>query len=475
MSAVGNPRIEANWAAEQSYRMWKEVPADITCNHVLPLLNPLDHSRCSVVSTQWYQFLTSKPVWPPLARYHFPSLTPGFLKSFQAYQRFYSNLPRGVCSVKTLERYNKRVRSLFHKSQIRALALKDTTLFSGSDERTIKVWDLRASTCRVAPEEHTDGISSLALKDTTLFTGSYDNTIKIWDLRTNTCTATLKEHTGGVYCLALKGAMLFSGSDDKTIKIWDLRDNTCTSTLKGHTNGICSLALKDKMLFSSSYDNTIKIWDLRTNTCTTTLKGHTNAVCGLAFRDATLLSGSYDKTIKIWDLRDNTCTATLKGHTKVVFSLAIRDATLFSGSWDNTIKIWDLGSLTNTCTATLKGHSEGVSSLVLRDATLISGSYDNTIKIWDFAASHVEIFMEIADAFESQDQEEAEFALERFSKMPKAAKNKIFNELYKIIKPKLKRDYWRCAEHAFYEKNEQSATNAQRAEAIENYLKKETG
>jgi WD40 repeat protein len=461
MNAVGNPRVEDHWAVQQTYPLWKELPTDITCNQVLTLLNPLDHSRCSVVCKQWNRFLTSDDVWQPLLRNHFPSMTPGFFKSFQVYQCFYSNFQKGVCSMKTL---------LGHNGGVNSLVLKDTTLFSGSSDRTIKIWDLRTNTCTATLKGHMAGVACLALKDATLFSGSWDETIKIWDLATNTCTATLKGHTRGVNSLVLKDATLFSGSEDKTIKIWDLESNACTATLKGHTRELDSLALRDATLFSGSSDNMIKIWDLGNNTCTATLEGHMCEASSLVLKEATLFSSSRDKTIKIWDLRDNTCTATLKGYSWVS-SLALKDATLFSGSSDssdNMIKIWDLES--NACTATLKGHTNGVRSLALKDTTLFSGSWDNTIKIWDFAASHVEVFTEIASALEGQDPMEADFAIDRFSKMPKAAKNKTFGELHKIIKPNLKRDYWGCAEDAFYEKKGQRATNAQRAEAIKNYL-----
>jgi WD40 repeat protein len=476
MSVVGNPRVEDQWAAQQTYPLWKELPTDVTCKHVLPLLDPLDHSRCSVVSKQWNRFLTHASVWEPLSHRHFPSMTPGFFKSFHVYQRLYSNLPKGVCSVKTLQGHNGAV--FF-------LALKDTTLFSGSSDSRIKIWDLSGPTNTCTTTLHCLGgwVSFFALRDTTLFSGSHDGLITIWDLATGTCTATLNGHTSGVLSLALKDTTLFSSSYDATIKIWDLTTNTCTTTLNGHAGKvISSLALKDTTLFSGAYDNTVKIWDLKTKTCTATLEGHTGWICSLTLKDETLFSSSVDNTIKIWDLKTNTCIATLEGHTNSVYCLLLRDAMLFSGSLDDTIKIWDLR--TNTCTATLTGHTSLVFALLLKDATLFSGSEDNetkswvsdhnTLKIWDFAASHVDIFMEIVDALEGEDQAEAEFAIDRFSKMPKMARHKVFHEFCEIIKSELESDdnSWDSIKDAFYGRDGKSATNVQRAEAIKSYLKK---
>jgi WD40 repeat protein len=465
MNAVGNPRVEDHWAVQQTYPLWKELPTDITCNQVLTLLNPLDLSRCSVTCKQWNGFLTSKAVWEPLSRNHFPSMTPGFFKSFQVYQRFYSNLLNGVCSVKTL---------LGHTSGINSLALGQGVLFSGSNDNTIKIWDLGSNTCTATLEGHMNPVTCLALRGETLFSGSYDNTIKIWDLRDNTCTETLAAHTSAIRSLALGDETLFSGSYDTTIKIWDLKTNTCTATLDEHMAGVSSLALKGATLFSGSWDATIKIWDLGNNTCTATLKQDNNQVVfSLVLADTTLFSGS-EAIIEIWNLEGpaHICSAAFEGHGNGVCSLALRDTVLFSGSFDSSIKIWDLKNPTNAYAATLTGQTGGIGSLAVKDTTLISGSGDATIKIRDFAASHDQIFMEIAGVLEGQDQKEAKIAIDRFSKMPFVEKNKIFNELYEIITSELKPDDQGQGCAAFYEVNGQSATNAQRAEAIKNYLGK---
>ena len=73
---------------------------------------------------------------------------------------------------------------------------------------------------------HTGAVSSLALSGDgkRLFSGSQDTTIKVWDLEINREAITLRGHSGPVSSLALSGdgKRLFSGSYDKTIKVWDL-------------------------------------------------------------------------------------------------------------------------------------------------------------------------------------------------------------------------------------------------------------
>ena len=115
---------------------------------------------------------------------------------------------------------------------------------------------------------HEDAVTSLALSadGKRLFSGSHDKTIKVWDLEAGKETLTLRGHTDAVSSLALSadGKRLFSGSCDQTIKVWDLEAGKETLTLRGHTGGVSSLALSadGKRLFSGSCDQTIKVWDL---------------------------------------------------------------------------------------------------------------------------------------------------------------------------------------------------------------------
>ncbi len=55
-----------------------------------------------------------------------------------------------------------------------------------------------------------------------LASGSDDNTIKLWNLELKKEAATLQAHSGGVASLAFTrdGRYIASGSFDKTVKIW---------------------------------------------------------------------------------------------------------------------------------------------------------------------------------------------------------------------------------------------------------------
>ena len=75
-------------------------------------------------------------------------------------------------------------------------------------------------------EGHADTVLSVCVSadGSRLFSGSADKTIKVWDMATGACVQTLQGHTRLVYsvCVSADGSRLFSGSKDKTIKVWNI-------------------------------------------------------------------------------------------------------------------------------------------------------------------------------------------------------------------------------------------------------------
>jgi WD40 repeat protein len=295
-----------------------------------------------------------------------------------------------------------------HTSWVTCLALSPDgmRLYSGSEDKTIKVWDQETGKETLTLRGHTFGVTSLALSPDgkRLFSGSYDKTIKVWDLESGKEALTLNGHTSWVSRLALSadGKRLYSGGVEQEgpgeIKVWDLESGKEMRTLRGHRSWVSSLALSadGKRLFSGSKDDTIKVWDLEAGKETLTLYAHTLAVHSLALSPdgKQLYSGGGDQgrpggEIKVWDLESGKETLTLRGHTSMVSSLALSadGKRLFSGSGDETIKVWDLESGKETLT--LHGHTSWVSSLALSadGNRLFSGSIDTSIKVWDLVAA----------------------------------------------------------------------------------------
>jgi WD40 repeat protein len=268
-----------------------------------------------------------------------------------------------------------------------AFSHDEKLLAYGSDDETIKLWDISTNNLIRTLEGHTHEVLSVAFNsDGMLASGSVDNTIKLWDISTMKCVRTLEGHTSDVCSVAFNNKeMLASGSGDNTIKLWNISTMTCVGTLEGHTNTIWSVAFNsDGMLASGSADNTIKLWRVDTKQCEGTLEGHTRDVQSVAFNNNGMLaSGSDDSTIKLWDTSTMTCVGTLTGHTSYVYSVAFNGAgMLASGSWDKTIKLWDISTM--TCMGTLRGHNRSVNSISFNGVGMLaSGSMDKKVIIWN--------------------------------------------------------------------------------------------
>jgi len=95
--------------------------------------------------------------------------------------------------------------------------------------------------------------------------GSDDKTVKIWDVISGRCLQTLEGHSNWVQSVVFSpdSQRLASGSDDKTVKIWDAASGRCLQTLEGHSNWVQSVVFSpdSQRLASGSDDKTVKIWD----------------------------------------------------------------------------------------------------------------------------------------------------------------------------------------------------------------------
>ena len=114
---------------------------------------------------------------------------------------------------------------------------------------------------------------TLTLDEKQILSGSNDNTIKIWDVPKcnydfkndilSNHIATLKGHTLGVTALCCTESFIISGSSDKKIMIWSLQQRNRLRTLIGHDQDITSVHVtKNNRLLSTSNDGTMKMWDL---------------------------------------------------------------------------------------------------------------------------------------------------------------------------------------------------------------------
>ncbi|KNC84022.1 hypothetical protein SARC_03756 [Sphaeroforma arctica JP610] len=187
-----------------------------------------------------------------------------------------------------------------HRGQVNTLQFDDLNLVSGGSDSIVQVWSFVTGRCTQL-KGHTDAVTCVRLHSGKVLSGSEDRTLKLWDLQTMICQTTFTGHKDTITCAQLSHNIVVSGSLDNTIKIWDTKTGECLNTLFSHTIGVNCLQFDSLRIVSGSEDGTIKVWDRQTGHCMYTLQGHDQSVNTLQFNDSMIVSGSDDNNIKIFD------------------------------------------------------------------------------------------------------------------------------------------------------------------------------
>ena len=121
-----------------------------------------------------------------------------------------------------------------HTQVVFSVTVSGKYIISGSLDNTIKIWDLSTSKLVTTLEGHNGYVMSVAVSgiiNTAKFpdnigkqyiiSGSEDKTIKIWDFSTFKLIKSLESHTNSVKSVAVSDKYIISGSEDNTIKIWE--------------------------------------------------------------------------------------------------------------------------------------------------------------------------------------------------------------------------------------------------------------
>ncbi|KAE8148513.1 Nuclear distribution protein nudF [Aspergillus avenaceus] len=276
------------------------------------------------------------------------------------------------------------------------------------------------STTRYSLESHRDKINCVAFHPTfsSIASGSDDCTIKIWDWELGELERTLKGHTRAVRDIDYGGprdnVLLASCSSDLSIKLWDPADGYKNiRTLQGHDHIVSAVRFipSGNLLVSASRDTEMRVWDVTNGYCVKTISGHSDWVrdiC-LSFDGRFLFSVGQDMTARLWDISTVSNIEhkrTMLGHENFIECCALASPATYqflaplaglgkrppsndihfmaTGSRDNTIKVWDTRG---TCLMTLVGHDSWVQAVVFHPGGkyLLSVSDDKTIRCWDLS------------------------------------------------------------------------------------------
>lgn len=293
-----------------------------------------------------------------------------------------------------------------HRAPVTCIAFHPvfSSLASGSEDATVKIWDWELGEIERTVKGHTKPVLDLDFGGprgaTLLASCSSDLTIKLWDpadeyknIRTlpghDHSVSAVRFIPSGAAGAPLSGNLLASASRDRSIRIWDVTTGYCLKTLRGHSDWVRDVApsIDGRWLLSVGNDQSARLWDTTTGENKTTILGHDHVIECCTFAPAAayphlatlaglkkppsasssaefLATGARDKTIRIWDAR-GTLVKTLIGHDNWIRAILFHPGGryLLSVSDDKTIRCWDL-TQEGKCVKTLDdAHGHFVSSL----------------------------------------------------------------------------------------------------------------
>ena len=267
---------------------------------------------------------------------------------------------------------------------------------SGSEDKTLKLWEVFSGHCLRTFEEHKNAVRSVFLSADGRYalSGSEDKTLKLWEVASGQRLQTFVGHADSVNSVFLSadGRYALSGSSklyDRALKLWEVPSGHCLRTFvdKGYDITSVSLSANGRYALSGSQDQTLKLWEVSSGQCLRTFEGHAHWVNSvfLSTDGRYALSGSLDHTLKLWEVSSGHCLRTFEGHTEEVTSvfLSADGRYALSGSDDKTLRLWEVSS--GHCLRTFEGHTSQVNSVFLSTdgRYALSGSGDHTLKLWD--------------------------------------------------------------------------------------------
>ena len=225
-------------------------------------------------------------------------------------------------------------------------------ILSVSADQSLIQWDLLnlAQEFQI-PNAHKGPINIVSLNSETnlAYTGSDDNSVKIWDLSQKKCKDSLYGSKGAIHEIQplIKTQQLVFAGVDPRIFIYNENKGKMSGVIKGHQATIWNLKrlYDDTVLASVSSDKTVKMWDFETRNCMQTFLGHERDILAIdsLLDEKLLMTGGLDETIRLWDPISGECVNLIYEGLKTIRALiGIRNQGMFACLSESTVSFYDV-------------------------------------------------------------------------------------------------------------------------------------
>ncbi|XP_051547987.1 kinesin-like protein KIF21A isoform X4 [Myxocyprinus asiaticus] len=304
-----------------------------------------------------------------------------------------------------------------HSKAVLCVDSTDDLLFTGSKDRTCKVWNLVTGQEIMSLGGHPNNVVSVRYSSSVVFTVS-TSYIKVWDIRDSAkCIRTLTSsglvNTGDTCAASTNrtvtipagenqinqiylnppGTVLYAAAGN-SVRMWDLRRFVSTGKLMGHLGPVMCLTVDQTgngqdLVITGSKDHYIKMFDVSEAAVGSISPSHNfepphyDGIESLVVQGDCLFSGSRDNGIKKWDLsRKDLLQQVPNAHRDWVCALGVvpGSSVLLSGCRGGVLKLWHTDTL--SLLGELRGHESPINSISTNSTHLFTTSDDRTVKIW---------------------------------------------------------------------------------------------
>ncbi|XP_052453801.1 kinesin-like protein KIF21A isoform X7 [Carassius gibelio] len=321
-----------------------------------------------------------------------------------------------------------------HSKAVLCVDSTDDLLFTGSKDRTCKVWNLVTGQEIMSLGGHPNNVVSVRYSSSLVFTVS-TSYIKVWDIRDSAkCIRTLTSsglvNTGDTCAASTNRTMTIPAGENQinqiflnpsgtvlyaaagnSVRVWDLRRFVCTGKLMGHLGPVMCLTVDQTengqdLVITGSKDHYIKMFDVTEGAVGSVSPTHNfepphyDGIESLVVQGDSLFSGSRDNGIKKWDLtRKDLQQQVPNAHRDWVCALGVvpASAMLLSGCRGGVLKLWHTDTLSPL--GELRGHESPINSISTNSSHLFTASDDRTVKIWR-ARGSLDGAADVADAID---------------------------------------------------------------------------
>ncbi|MEO1621660.1 MAG: WD40 repeat domain-containing protein, partial [Cyanobacteria bacterium J06632_3] len=304
-----------------------------------------------------------------------------------------------------------------HQKWVRSLQFIPNThqLVSGSDDETVRIWDIETQTCINVLPQPSDRIRTIAISPDgeLLASGGDDCQILLWNLKTHQLLQTIPTRQSRIWSTGFQQwgnkLLLAAGGDKQTLMLWQIhthrqQDASLEKEKEKHTRKRRKLSVRDASVYemseaeqetdtlegnahSESTGAQLPPLDAKARLIKT-YRGYTNGIRAVSFLgNRRILSGGDSRDLCVWDSQTGEQTASLSMHQGRIWALDVdlQNGRIASASDDHTIRLWDVN--TGQCLTTLGNHTSWVRTVAFsyRGRFLASSGDDCTIRIWNTA------------------------------------------------------------------------------------------